>query len=352
MSGGNTAFRENKMKLGIIGVSGAGKKTIFEALTKNTAGAGHSGEAQIGTIPVPDERVDILSRMYNPRKTIYAQVEYFLPGRKSAKNDPHVWNEIRDCDALIHVVRNFKGFGTEDPKPGADILELDQEMIFADLVVVEKRLERIELDKKRGKKLNPEEHSLLQRCLEYLNQEKPLRNDPELSGAQALRGFAFVSAKPVLVLYNNDDENPDIPDSNALTETDHYLVIRGKLELELSQMTKEEAEEFLAEFHITASAMDRVIKKSYEILGLISFFTVGEDEVRAWTIKSRTEAVDSAEVIHSDIKKGFIRAEVVAYNDLMDAGSYPEAKKKGTVRLEGKTYIVQDGDIINFRFNV
>ena len=340
------------MKLGIIGAAGAGKKTVFEALTKNTAGVGHSGESQIGTIAVPDERVDILSRMYNPRKTIFAQVEYFLPGRKSTKNDPNAWNDVRDCDALIHVVRNFKGFGMEGPNPGADILALDQEMIFADLVVVEKRLERIELDKKRGKNINPEEATLLQKCLELLNSEKPLRNEPELAASQALRGFAFVSGKPVLVLFNNDDEDENMPDTGLMTETDNMMVIRAKLELELSQMSAEEAEEFLTEFNITASAMDRVIKKSYEILGLISFFTVGEDEVRAWTIKTRTEAVDSAEVIHSDIKKGFIRAEVVAYNDLMDAGNYQEAKKRGTVRLEGKTYIVQDGDIINFRFNV
>ncbi|MFH2064220.1 MAG: DUF933 domain-containing protein [Pseudomonadota bacterium] len=340
------------MKLGIIGGSGAGKKTVFEALTKNPAGAAHSGESQIGTIAVPDERVDILSRMYNPRKTIYAQVEYFLPGRKSGKNDPNVWNDIRDCDALIHVVRNFKGFGAEDSNPGADIMALDQEMIFADLVVVEKRLERIDLDKKRGKNINPEELTLLQRCLDCLNSEKPLRTDPELAASPALRGFAFVSGKPVLVLFNNDDEDEEMPDAGKQVETDHVMVIRAKLELELSQMSREEAEEFLAEFNIRASAMDRVIKKSYGILGLISFFTVGEDEVRAWTIKSRTEAVDSAEVIHSDIKKGFIRAEVVAYKDLMDAGNYQEAKKRGTVRLEGKTYIVQDGDIINFRFNV
>jgi len=340
------------MKLGVIGVSGAGKKTVFEALTKNTADAGHAGGSQIGTIQVPDERVDILSNMYNPKKTIFAKVEYFLPGRKSSKKDPHVWNEIRDCDALIHVVRNFKGFGAEDPTPKADILELDQEMIFADLVVVEKRLERIELDQKRGKKTNPEELSLLQKCLECLNNEQPLRNEPELALAQVLRGFAFVSGKPMLVLFNNDDENESVPDSGNFSETDNLMVIRGKLELELSQMSPEEAEEFLTEFHITASAMDRVIKKSYEILGLISFFTVGEDEVRAWTIKSDTEAVESAEVIHSDIKKGFIRAEVIAYTDLLDAGNFQEAKKRGTVRLEGKTYIVQDGDIINFRFNV
>ena len=340
------------MKLGIIGASGAGKKTVFGALTKNTAGSGYSGESQIGTIAVPDERIDILSGMYNPRKTIYAQVEYFLPGRKSGQNDPHAWNEVRDCDALIHVVRNFKGFGADDPDPGADILAMDQEMVFADLVVVEKRLERIELDQKRGKKISLEEQTLLQRCLECLNREKPLRSDPELAASPALRGFAFVSGKPVLVLFNNEDENEELPDVNVLGASDQSMVIRAKLELELSQMTAEEAEEFLAEFNITASAMDRVIKKSYAILGLISFFTVGEDEVRAWTIHKGETAVDAAGTIHSDLAKGFIRAEVFGSAELLELGSEKAIKEKGLFRLEGKDYIVKDGDILHVRFSI
>ena len=167
-----------------------------------------------------------------------------------------------------------------------------------------------------------------------------------------MRGFALLSAKPMLVLFNNDDETPQLPEVGQLTEAEECLVIRGKLEDELAQMPPEDAAAFLSEFDISESATDRVIQKSYEILGLISFFTVGEDEVRAWTIRKATQAVDAAEAVHSDMKKGFIRAEVLAYDDLMAAGSYAEARKKGTVRLEGKTYEVKDGDIINFRFNV
>jgi ribosome-binding ATPase len=217
---------------------------------------------------------------------------------------------------------------------------------------VEKRLERLDNDRRRGKQLNPEEKPLLEACLKMLENERPLRLEPELASAPLLRGFAFLSAKPVLALANNADEDGAPPAMKNPSFLETCLVIRGKLEQELSQMSPEEAEEFLSEFQITASATDRVLQRSYELMGLMSFFTVGDDEVRAWTIKKDTEALDAAEVIHSDIKKGFIRAEVVAYNDLMDAGTYAEARKRGTVRLEGKTYAMKDGDIVNFRFNV
>lgn len=253
---------------------------------------------------------------------------------------------------LIHVVRNFSGYGMEAPTPKADAMAIDQELIISDLVVVEKRLERLALDERRGKKPIPEELTLLNRCKEALDQEIPLRRFPDIAAAKILRGYAFLSAKPMLILFNNDDENDDLPDAAHLPEDEACMVIRAKLEQELAQMSEDEATEFLAEFNITASATDRVVQRSYELMGLMAFFTVGEDEVRAWTIARDTDAVDAAEVIHSDIKKGFIRAEVLAYDDLMAAGSYAEARKKGTVRLEGKTYKVLDGDIINFRFNV
>ncbi|MGD9211309.1 MAG: DUF933 domain-containing protein, partial [Desulfobacteraceae bacterium] len=233
-----------------------------------------------------------------------------------------------------------------------DFKQINQELIISDLVVAEKRLERLALDQKRGKKSNPEELTLISQCQRHLNAEIPLRKFPELSLTPSLRGFAFLSGKPMLVLFNNEDEDDRLPDASDILTGEDHMVIRGKLEQELIQMSPQEAEEFLSEFNITASAMDRVIKRSYELLGLISFFTVGEDEVRAWTIKKETAAVDAAEVIHSDIKKGFIRAEVLAYDDLMAVGSYVNARKKGTVRLEGKNYTVKDGDIINFRFNV
>lgn len=342
------------MKIGIIGLPGSGKTTIFEALTHNITG--HKGETRIGTIKVPDKRVDILSNMYKPKKTIYAQVAYFLPGFQGQGKEPakdyNVWNEVRDCDALIHVVHNFGGYGFENHDPYNDFFNLDQEMILADLVVVEKRLERIELEKQRHKKIDQEEVALLTECQKNLENEIPLRKNPDFASAPALKGFAFVSANPMLVLFNNEDDDDSLPDLKDITSKESCMTIRGKLEQELAHMSDEETEDFLSEFNITASAMDRVISRSYELQGLISFFTVGEDEVKAWTINKGTQAVDAAGVIHTDIKKGFIRAEVVLYDDLINAGTYHEARKKGTVRLEGKTYEVQDGDIINFRFNV
>ena len=340
------------MKLGIIGLAQSGKRTVFEALTRNPVEPGQLPETQIGMVTVPDIRIDALSRMYEPEKTIYAQVAYLLPGKGHEKNaEQTVWTQVRDCDALIHVVRNFASYGMEKPSAIDDFKTLDQELILSDLVVAEKRLERIVLDKKRGKKISDEELTLLEKCKARLEAETPLRRDPEISNAPSLRGFAFLSAKPVLVLVNNADEDDALPpEFSQGPET--AMMIKAKLEQELGQMSEAEAKSFLSEFNITASAMDRAIEKSYAILGRISFFTVGKDEVRAWTIRNGTCAVDAAEVIHSDIKKGFIRAEVVSYDDLMAAGTHAEARKKGTVRLEGKTYIVRDGDIINFRFNV
>lgn len=336
------------MKLGIIGLSGAGKTTVFEALTHSFGDAGKREENRIGAIRVPDERVDSLSEMYKPKKTTYAQVEYFLSG----KGDQNILNRIRDCDALIHVLRNFRVYGMEKPDALRDFRNIEQEMVLSDLVIVEKRLERLKLDEKRGKKPDQQALILLEKCDEHLNQGIALRKFSELSEARELRGFAFLSVKPALVLFNNEDENEALPEIKNLTDQEHCMVIRAKLEQELAQMSDEESDEFLMEFNITAPATDRVIGRSYELMGLISFFTVGDDEVKAWTIKEGTQALDAAEVIHSDMKKGFIRAEVVHFDDLMVAGTLAEAKKQGTVRLEGKTYTVKDGDIITFRFNV
>ena len=339
------------MKLGIIGLAQSGKLTVFEALTRNEP-TPQRIENRIAAIRVPDERVDVLSQMYQPKKTTYAQVEYFLPARASGqKRDQNAWTPVRDCDALILVVRNFTEYGMNPPNPLEDFTSINQELILSDLIVSEKRMERIELDSKRGKAIDAEELSMLQQCRKHLEEEIPLRRYAQLASAPALRGFAFLSAKPLLVLVNNSDEDTTVPDS-ILQSDESIMVIRGKLESELSRMPPEEISDFLEEFNIAASATDRVIQKSYELLGLISFFTVGPDEVRAWTIKRGVASLDAAEVIHSDIKKGFIRAEVLAYADLMEAGDYAQARKKGTVRLEGKTYEVQDGDIVHFRFNV
>jgi len=338
------------MKIGIIGLSGSGKSTVFEALTQNISEAGFKGEDRIATIQVPDKRVSMLNDIYQRKKNIYARIEYFLPGMIGQKKDYNIWNRVRDCDALLIVVRNFSGYGLQPPTPYNDILDLDQELILADLMAVENRLER--LDKKRGNKIDHEEIALLNECRKNLENELPIRNFPDLSAAPSLKGFAFVSAKPMLILFNNDDEDEHIPEGGDLIPVQNYMVIRGKLEQEIAQMSDEEVEDFLAEFSISASAKDRVIKESYEHLGVISFFTVEGDEVRAWTVKKETRAVNAAGTIHSDMERGFIRAEVVSFDDLMDAGTYPEARKKGTVRLEGKTYPVQDGDVIKFRFNV
>jgi GTP-binding protein YchF len=340
------------MKLGIIGLTRSGKSIVFEALTHNIISENQKSKNRIGTIHVPDKRLDMLRDMYNPQKTIYAQVEYFLPDVIRRQKDQEIWTQVRDCDALVHVVRNFGGYGFEKPTPYQDFQTVDQELILTDLVVVERKLEHLDLEKNRGKKIETEELSLLNQCLEVLEKEIPLRKFPDIASAHLLKGYAFLSAKPMLVLFNNEDDDDATPDIMELTTQENCMVIRGKLEQELSQMSKEDAEEFLTEFNITASAMDRVIQRSYELLGLISFFTIGKDEVRAWTVKRNTPAIDAADVIHTDMKKGFIRAEVVSFDDLISAGSYPEARKLGNVRLEGKTYEVQDGDIIEFRFNV
>jgi GTP-binding protein YchF len=344
------------MKIGIIGCPGSGKTTVFEALTRSLSSSSGKSELRVSTLHVPDFRVDILSRMYKPRKTIYAQVEYLLPGKQSTKKDSAkdqtAWSQVRDCDAIILVIRNISEIGGESPQLLSDFQKIDQDLILSDLVVVEKRLERLENDKKRGKKVEPEELQLITQCLKQLENEIPLRKTPVLATAPILRGYAFMSAKPMMVLFNNADDDDLMPEVQAAMTTEHCMIIKAKLEQELNRMTDEEAKEFLTEFNITASATDRVIQMSYSLLGLISFFTVGEDEVRAWTISKGTTALDAAEVIHSDIKKGFIRAEIISYSDLMDAGNQAEARKKGNFRLEGKTYVVQDGDIINFRFNV
>lgn len=344
------------MKLGIIGLPGSGKSTLFEALTRGEAKTLGKGKPAVAMVRVPDERVGWLSKLYQPAKTTYAQVEYLLPtveteGREEERVEA-LWNSVRGCDSLVHVVRNFSFNGNGRPAPKEDFSKLEREMVFADFMLIEKRLERVEGEQKRGKKINEAELKLLQSCRELLEKDVPLRQAPELAAAPLLRGYCLLSAKPELVLFNNADADEAVPGVDEPTGSAAFLAVKGKLEHELSRMTPEEAKEFMAEFGIGESARDRVIAQSYELLGLISFFTVGEDEVKAWTIGRGTPAVEAAEVIHSDIKKGFIRAEVLAYDDLAAAGNFAEARKRGTVRLEGKTYEVRDGDLINFRFNV
>ena len=344
------------MKLGIIGLPGAGKTTVFEALTGGIVPPGQKNENHISTIRVPDDRIDRLSEMYKPKKTTYAQIEYILPAMSAQpmdrSKDHGIWNQVRDCDGLIQVVRNFTDPGGEAPTVQDDVTTLEQDMMLSDLMASEKRIERLENDRRKGKGSDQDELLLLQRCRECLEQEKPLREFPDLAEAHALKGFAFATAKPMLLLINNEETDPDFPKAVDPEILGRYLVIRGKLEQELMQMSDEEKADFLTEFDIEETAKDRVIRSSYEMMGLLSFFTVGDDEVKAWTIRKETPADDAAGVIHTDMKKGFIRAETVSFDDLMSAGSYAEARKKGAVRLEGKTYHVQDGDVMNVRFNV
>jgi ribosome-binding ATPase len=344
------------MKLGIIGLSMSGKNTLFEALTKTQSAAESKMENRMATVRVPDGRIDALSALYRPKKTTYAVIDYFLPGLGVSKDDKareqSIWNKVRDSDALIHVIRNFEGAGFGAPDPAADFRKLDEELIFADLVVADKRLERLDADLKRNRKIDSVEYDLVRECKEVLDSGRPLRKLPHLASAPLLRGFTFLSAKPLLVILNTADQG-GAPDAGFEAATgERGLIIKGKVERELAQMSEADAKEFLAEYGIAESAMTVVIRESYALLGLMSFFTVGEDEVRAWTIRTGTRAVDAAEAIHSDIKKGFIRAEVVAYPDLVAAGSHAEARKRGQFRLEGKEYVMQDADVVEFRFNV
>jgi ribosome-binding ATPase YchF (GTP1/OBG family) len=286
--------------------------------------------------------------MFDPQKTIYAQVDYFLPGPGSQKREANPWLPVKDCDALILVVRNHGPIR----HPVADFHTVNQELILSDLVQVEKRLERIEQDHRRGKKMNAEEQALLVECRKRLEGETPLRHHPELADAKPLKGFALLTAKPMLVVFKNEESDLQMPEIGELAACETCLILRAKIEQELTRMSPEEAAEFLREYRIEDSAMDRMIRLSYAVMGLMSFFTVGSDEVRAWTIRRGTPAAEAAGAIHSDMQKGFIRAEVIAYEDLIAAGSTAEARRRGTFRLEGKTYEVRDGDIINFRFNV
>lgn len=348
------------MKLGIIGLPQSGKSTIFEALTgargTNRPATGSPSEQRIGTVRMYDERIQDLSEIYHPKKTTFAQVEYLLPAGAvpgaAEKSESRIFNQVRVCDALIHVVRNFRGTDGLQPDPGRDYWQLEEEMVIQDLVVAEKRLERIELDLKRGLKSGQEEQGLVKECAAVLDQGIPLRTRPELALAPELRGFTFLSAKPQLVLVNNDDEDKAAPVWDKPPREAEVQVIRGRIEMEIAAMSPEEAEAFLAEYEIQDTALDRVIQTSYRLLNRISFFTVGSDEVKAWNIARGTPALEAAGAVHSDIQKGFIRAEVLSYDDLKKFGSFQEAKKAGQVRLEGKEYPVKDGDIINFRFNV
>jgi GTP-binding protein YchF len=361
------------MKIGIIGLPNSGKTTVFNALTGGNAetAAYSSGllEPNIATVKVPDDRLNVLAEMYHPKKITFADVQYVdvagLSGeRKGGGLPPAFLNYISKVDALLHVVRAFKDPAVPHPEdsidPQRDIDSVDLELMFGDMAIIERRLQRLEpeIKKMTGKEKEQRvmERDALVRLQAGLEQDIPIR-DQELSPDEEklLRGFQFLSAKPVLIVLNigEDQLGQDIA---GTIQYDHQKAavtqLAGKVEAEIAQLDAEDAQLFLADLQIDEPARDRVIRDSYDLLGLIAFLTAGPDEVRAWPIPRNTPAVEAAGAIHSDIQRGFIRAEVVAYDDLIAAGSMAEAKKRGTVRMEGKTYIVQDGDICNFLFNV
>lgn len=349
------------MKLAIIGLPGSGKTTVFNALTRGHAAISTGGRGRdhnVGAVRVPDSRVDWLSAMYDPQKTIYAQVEYLDLGGFDDSDDKNrliedkLLNLMRPADALVIVARNFQLAGI-GPNICKDITKVESDLIVADFMVVEKRLTKIEEEKKRGKKINEEEYVLLKQCAGTLENSSPLRSLEGVFSSPMLKGFSLLSAKPMLWVINSQESGSEQANPPQMSPNTMVCEICGKLEMELAQLTPEEAELFRGDLNLGSEpALNKLIRHSYELLGLISFFTVGKDEVRAWTINRGTPAQAAAGVIHTDIEKGFIRAEVLAYRDLVEFGSFVQAQKKGKVRLEGRDYTVQDGDIINFRFNI
>jgi len=364
------------MKIGITGLSNSGKTTVFNALTgkkiETTLYANTSGEPNMGMVKVPDARIDKLTEMFKPKNTAHSKVQYidYIGLTKGdMKQNKLVFEFIKDADALVHVVRAFEDDAVAHPldkvDPMADIATVETELIFGDMELVERRLEGIETAKKKGKKpASDHEEKALIKCREALEEEKALRDvefTPE--DINAMRHLQFMSVKPMIVALNIHEDDLGSAAADALrNKAEEYfagkgssatvLALSGKVEMEIAELPAEEAVAFLEDLGIEEPALNRLIRLSYESVGLISFFTVGEDEVKAWTIHKGDNALEAAGKIHSDIQRGFIRAETVSYNDFIEAGSLSAARDKGTMRLEGKTYQVQDGDIINFRFNV
>ncbi len=359
------------MKIAITGLSNSGKTTVFNALTGLNAETpiypNVSGEPNIGVVKVPDKRILKLSEIYKPKKSTFATIEYidYIGLTKGdIKQNKKVFDLIKDADAIVHVVRAFRNESVSHPleniDPIRDIETVELELIFADLDLVEKRLERIEENKKRGKKPDESEQRLLLELKDFLLEEKALRDfnftSEELN---SIRHLQFLSIIPKVVVLNMGEEDLNKDNINKtkkeISEKFHALPVLsfcGKIEMEIAQLPPEEKQLFLDDLKIDEPASFKLIQTCYEMLGLISFITVGEDEVRAWTIKKDTPAVIAAGKIHSDIERGFIRAEVISYDDFIASGSMQIAREKGLLKLEGKTYHVKDGDIINFRFNV
>ncbi|CAN5843898.1 redox-regulated ATPase YchF [soil metagenome] len=358
------------LRAGLIGFPSAGKTALFQLLTsaRDAPRTGGKSEANVGVSRVPDERLDKLTTLFTPKKHTPATVEFAdIAGVGGAKTGAAALLDVaafRNADALLHVVRMFRDPTVPHPAgsvdPARDVRLMEDELILADLGVVERRLERLDRDLKKGN--TPElqkEKEILARCRIALEDGKPLRS-LELSGedAKRLRGFQFLSAKPLLLVLNLDEEDlPRAEESVRLAGLEPFLSgaatravpICAKIELEIAQLDPADAEAFMVDLGLKESGLDRVIRASYELLGYISFFTVGEDENRAWSIPRHTTAQLAAGEIHSDIQRGFIRAEVVRYEHLLARGTLAACRDHGELRLEGKEYIVHDGDVINFR---
>jgi hypothetical protein len=357
------------MKNGIIGLPQVGKTSLFKILTKSeVATGGYSGrEAHIGIAKVPDERLDKLAALYNPKKLVHTAIEYAdvaAVGQEALKDSGYI-NTLRSVDAIIHVVRAF-----DDPAiphvgpidPLRDIKNVEFDLMVSDLGQVEKRLERLQKDLKKGKTAELErENDLLIRAKAWLEEERSLREmEINADDEKRIRGFMFLSQKPVLYVVNvsessNLGEDLESAAANfkltdvAAKKNAGVTAICGKVEAELATMPDADAADFLSSYGLNESGLSRLIRKSYELLGLISFFTVGEDECRAWTVPKNSRAQNAAGAIHTDLEKHFIRAETIHWDKLLEAGSEANAKNKGWLRLEGKDYIVQDGDVMHIR---
>ncbi len=358
------------MKTGIIGLPQVGKTSLFQILTKAQL-SGHAfanpREAHVGVAKVPDDRLDKLAALYHPQKLTHASVEYVdvgAIGQDALKETAYI-GHLRQVDALAHVVRVF-----EDPaiphigeiNPLRDIKNVEFDLMVSDLGQIEKRLERLDKDLKKMKTPDLEkEFELLKRAKAHLETEKPLREmemTPE--DEKRIRGFMFLSEKPIFYVLNigeSSDLGKQLEGSVAkyqLTDiaarpSAAVTAICGKVEAELAEMSDADAADFLSSYGLRESGLTRLIRTTYKLLGLISFFTAGEDECRAWTIPAQTRAQEAAGAIHSDLEKHFIRAETIRWDQLLEAGSEANARAKGTLRLEGKDYIVQDGDVMHIR---
>jgi GTP-binding protein YchF len=351
------------MKLGIIGLSQAGKTTVFNALTRgNTPTTASAGRMEVHTavVDVPDERVDRLSAMFQPRKTIYAKVTYAdiagLEGTSKAGISGQLLNQLTQMDGFLLVVRCFADDNVPHPSgsvdPQRDVQAMTSELLLNDLIAVERKLERLSEERKKGgtdKTVNERQTSLFTRLHETLNASRPLRElELTVDESGELASFGLLTRKPLLTVFNlGEGQTP------PTLKTDHPSVaLLGKLEMEIAQLGPEDAAVFMKEYGIEELGLSRMIRLSYDLLRLQSFFTVGEDEVRAWTVDRGATAVEAAGAIHTDLQHGFVRAEVVSYEDLVALGGMNEAKAKGKLRLEGKEYPVQDGDILHVRFNL